>query len=336
MRATLALVFGFIATAASAEPRVVHVRNFGVDSPTCGEQLTPCRSIGHGIEIASTNDTVLVGPGVYGDLNRNGVIGETGEEGSGPGSRCLVCIGKTVTVLSERGAAYTTIDARNLLLTAVGMLGSPHPAVFGFADQGFTVLAGEGRGIELSVNSTAWGNRVVGGTEGIYTEWAGAAIYDNEVTDATGSGIRALRGLATISDNVIARNGEGIYAVNAIVMNNTIADNRGLGVTIVSPLREPTSIVRNLFIRNAGPGLALGPGPSASPDGSNSTVVDSNDFIGNDPVSGCGLYNGMGVGPLWAVNNFWAAAPDFGVTQQIACNGPAVSTIVDPPRLQPH
>jgi hypothetical protein len=65
--------------------------------------------------------------------------------------------------------------------------------------------------------------------------------------------------------------------------------------------------------------------------GPNFPVVESNDFIGNDPEGGCGLLNNAGL--VWATNNFWAAAADFGVTQQVACNGP---TIVDPPKLQPH
>ena len=62
MRVALALVLGLIATAASAQSRVFHVKNFGVDSPDCGGEFTPCRSISQGIRIASTGDTVLVGP----------------------------------------------------------------------------------------------------------------------------------------------------------------------------------------------------------------------------------------------------------------------------------
>ena len=336
MRLALGSLIGLVATAASAQSNVVHVKNYGEDSPDCGAQVQPCRSISQGIRRANEHDTVLVGPGIYGDLNRNGVVGEAGEEWTG--QLCLVCMGETITVLSERGAAHTTIDARNLALRAVVRVGgSSSPAVFGYAEQGFTVLVGEGMGIELIRLSTAWGNRVVGGTIGIYTDWPGTKIYENEVTDAAGIGI-SLGGSAVSSGgslygNVVARNGAGIYTVRGSLVNNTIADNRGPGAVIEDPFHG-TSIVRNVFIRNRGAGLVLRRGPF--PDVTNATVVDSNDFIGNDPERQCGVQNDMGDGPVWAVNNFWAAAPDFGVTEQIVCNGPSSSTIIDPPRLQPH
>jgi hypothetical protein len=332
MRLALALVLGLIATAASAQSRVFHVKNFGVDGPDCGGEFTPCRSISQGIRTASTGDTVLVGPGLYGDLNRNGITGETGEEGP-PQCCCLVFISKSMTVLSERGAAHTTIDARNLPLTAVCTTEFGSPAVFGYAEQGFTVLAGEGDGIALGVLSTAWGNRVVGGTVGISSApQFSTHIFDNEVTDARETGISGRAGI--VSGNVVARNGAGIRVFSAALINNTIADNRGPGASIAAPGIAATS-VRNLFIRNQGPGLILGGGPSGN--NPNLPVVDSNDFIGNDPGGGCGLQNLVRAPwPVWAVNNFWAAAPDFGVTQQVVCDAPGSTTIVDPPRLQPH
>ena len=121
VRTLSALLFCLVAAVSVAHADVKHVANFGVDSPDCGLQETPCRSISQAIRNASEGDTVFVGPGLYGDLNHNGVVGELGEEGASipSGESCLVCVSKRLTLLSQRGAAHTTIDARNLPLTAV-------------------------------------------------------------------------------------------------------------------------------------------------------------------------------------------------------------------------
>src|SRR5262247_2574920 len=61
------------------------VANNGIDSTTCGSSGAPCRSISQAIAHASEGDTVVVGPGRYGDLNGNRILGEVGEE---PRGRC--------------------------------------------------------------------------------------------------------------------------------------------------------------------------------------------------------------------------------------------------------
>ena len=56
------------------------VANNGLDSATCGSSAAPCRSISQAIANASEGDTIVVGPGRYGDLNGNRIFGEVGEE----------------------------------------------------------------------------------------------------------------------------------------------------------------------------------------------------------------------------------------------------------------
>lgn len=108
----------------------------------------------------------------------------------------------------------------------------------------------------------------------------------------------------------------------------------GVFVVMTNGLRR-ISAVRNLFIRNGKAGLAVSRGPSAE-EPHDPIVIDSNDFIGNDPESGCGLWSGVEGEPIYADNNFWAAAPDFDVTRQTACAEGSAAIYIDPRRLQPH
>ena len=64
------------------------VANNGVDSASCGTSANPCRSITQAIANAADGDRIVVGPGTYGDLNNDGVLGNSpGEENPGfPGA----------------------------------------------------------------------------------------------------------------------------------------------------------------------------------------------------------------------------------------------------------
>src|SRR5687768_2789620 len=70
----------------------VHVANNGVDTSTCGARDDPCRSITQAIANAKAGDTLLVGPGRYGDVNGNDVLGEPEEEMPAADCRCAVHI----------------------------------------------------------------------------------------------------------------------------------------------------------------------------------------------------------------------------------------------------
>jgi hypothetical protein len=255
---------------------------------------------------------------------------------------CLVCVSKRLTLLSQLGAAHTTIDARNLPLTAVALSRiSPAPEsapVFGYVEQGFTVLAGEREGISMPDGGVVWGNRIIGGTIGIQAAFQHQTtrpeIFDNEVTEAAQRGIAIYSGL--VSGNVVARNGTGISAFRSMdIENNTIVDNRGYGVSIGDPYWPHVRIIHNLFIRNAGPGVLLNEGDPSYFDFStgelwNDVAIFGNDFIGNDPQGSCGIDNHIST--VWATNNFWAGAADFGIAQQIVCG----RAHIEPSRTRPH
>src|SRR5260221_1335670 len=72
-----------------------HVENWGVDSGSCGTAAAPCRTIGQAVALAVAGDTILVGPGLYGDT--------LGEPAGG------IVLSNAVTVKSTHGAAATLI-----------------------------------------------------------------------------------------------------------------------------------------------------------------------------------------------------------------------------------
>src|SRR5262245_29462563 len=86
--------------------------NNGVDSVACGVSDSPCRSISRAIANAAAGDTIVVGPGYYGDLNQDGAYDDAGDEAGTPASGCLcvINVNKRVTLKSRDGADATFID----------------------------------------------------------------------------------------------------------------------------------------------------------------------------------------------------------------------------------
>src|SRR5438445_1136067 len=104
-----------LAAAPAARPATFYAANDGNDGPShclCGGKAGPCRSITCAITRAAPGDKIIVGPGVYGDLNANGTPGEAGEETPSPGCNCVLSINKPVVVVSSGGAAATVISSK--------------------------------------------------------------------------------------------------------------------------------------------------------------------------------------------------------------------------------
>jgi hypothetical protein len=87
--------------------RTLFVGNNGIVDPTCGDLSRPCRSISQAILNADNGDTILVGAGRYGDINGNGSE-DLGDETSGFNTGCMICIDKSLTILSRCGACGNT------------------------------------------------------------------------------------------------------------------------------------------------------------------------------------------------------------------------------------
>ena len=78
-RIAFALITTLLGTSV-VDAATLHVANNGIDSDTCGAGSAPCRSISRAIVNAAAGDTIVVGPGRYGDLNGDGSFGGPGEE----------------------------------------------------------------------------------------------------------------------------------------------------------------------------------------------------------------------------------------------------------------
>jgi hypothetical protein len=323
---------------------VFHVANDGSDSDTCGNQDRKCRSINQAIRNAHDGDSIVVGVGVYGNLDRDGNTREDPSEEFGGSCFCLVLIDKRITILSERGPAATIIDARNTPYVAVYI--SAPGAHFGYAGMGFTVLAGSSKGpdnygirVVDEAAATIWGNRIVNGETvqaAVIGIWAHRSdLYDNEVTGFL-HGVGIIVDEGRVVGNIVSENGTGIGIRRAVVEDNIIVDNRGDGLVISGPPGQPdigsvTRVTRNDIVRNGGSGIRLAGPPS--PADPSEIVIQDNNIFGNDrdatttpPGMKCGVENNTG-GFLWAANNYWGW---LGGDADQACDSPGSTTVRDP------
>ncbi|TMA76483.1 MAG: hypothetical protein E6J72_16775 [Deltaproteobacteria bacterium] len=115
MRQLVSFTAAVLAATPAARAATFYAANDGNDGSShcrCGGKANPCRSITCAITRAAPGDKMIVGPGVYGDLNANGTPGEAGEETPSPGCNCVLSINKPVVVVSSGGAAATVISSK--------------------------------------------------------------------------------------------------------------------------------------------------------------------------------------------------------------------------------
>jgi hypothetical protein len=230
-----------LALAPGAYASTLHVTNNGVDSSKCGPSgQVPCRSITKAIHHATSGDLIIVGPGTYGDLNGNGVLGEAGEEAPPANCFCMLAVNKAVTLASSDGAAATVIDAStvNVLYNVAVTANGTH---FGKPGLGFmvtdTASLSNCFGIDLASVSdvNVRGNLVVSFSSGCHspgnsttgivatgTDPGGGLIEGNQVMGWP-SAINV--GANIVNQNVVQFNGLGITGFGAAVTGNVVTDN---------------------------------------------------------------------------------------------------------------
>jgi parallel beta-helix repeat protein len=354
--AFLALVIGGAASA--APPATIHIANNGVDSATCGGSAAPCRSIYAGLQRARAGDTVLVRPGLYGDLNGDGLLGGAGEEPNL--GRTAVYVDKAVRLLSTNGAVVTVINAGGGVFNTVEI--NSNGVTFGAVDQGFTVAGAQFQGIYTFgiTNARISGNIAAGlPSSGILVESSGVVeVSDNVVHDNGGSGITALAssesarvlirrnkvyanssginagsfGSHEISHNEISNNlnaGLSLDFTPSMVFRNLITGN-GIGITSNSwsPDRLPTAgptLVRNTLIGNQTTGVQIAAGPVPF-------TLRENNVYGNgtgpyEYFANCGVANFSGA-PLNLANTYWGAGtgPGANPADSTCGNDPVITT----------
>lgn len=140
----------------------VQVAANGSDSFGCGSSASPCRTISQAIANANPGDTVLVGPGVYGDVNADGDLADPGEENSGVAGKTIV-VSKNLVLVSRDGAGSTVIRT---VASSTALSIEASDVALGKKGRGFTVRGASGStGIAVGAglsNVTIMGNVVDG------------------------------------------------------------------------------------------------------------------------------------------------------------------------------
>jgi hypothetical protein len=294
-----------------------HVANNGVDAAGCGTSAHPCRSISKAEASASYGDTILVGPGVYGDLNHDGVLGNSpGEETGSPNCSCMIWINESGKVISTGGAEATILDARTLNLSANVQIAAPN-IVFGAAGKGFTITGtgttvykgyyygiyiSGGTGIAVAGNQVlgfgaqedSYGNPLFAVGVMVSSDASQVQIQGNQVIGWAYEGIIGAP-QTTISKNTVALNGDGgIVTEGANATGNIVAGNY-TGMSMFSG----GTVSGNAILGNYHYGIyasdILG-------------TAEQNNIFGN----GCGVY--AQTADLNAENNYWGAATGPGLS----------------------
>ena len=326
MRMIAALAIGVCGLPLSVQGATLAVSNTGVDSGACGPSASPCRSITRAITNASSGDRIVVHPGHYSeDLDRDGIFGEPGEEGSG------INITKPLTIESTGGAAATFINKISAAGDAIAIFASN--VAFGKLNKGFTLRVPGGAnttGISVVNNATGVvvaGNVVVGPVNfGIGLIAIGTQARDNRIVCSSNSGIGffAILGTGTVIDrNTVEGCGQGFVAggPGLVLTRNLAIGNNSTGFN----LADFTEFTRNAAIGNVGAGVVLN-------SGSTPGLMQSNTFAGNGLALGanCGVQNNTG-GTVIATGNFWGAptGPGADPADQV-CNAVGSTTVTSP------
>ena len=331
-RLRMLLTAGVVLSLASlAHGGTLYVANNGLDGPACGPKTTPCRSITQGISNAAAGDTIIVGPGLYGDLNDDGTPGDSpGEETPSPGCGCMLSVNKGVTLISSDGAAGTIIDARFVGVNTNVLLIPPGGGTFGKPGHGFTVtntVRINTVGIEIDAsNVVVGGNQVLGGLANVGTG-IDTVVNDGEVVLIEGNqvvgwlqSIVASSSGKTVQKNLVQQSNVGISASASSAIVGNVATDNGSGIVA----QDSAEVVGNAAYGNE-QGLSVLPGFTGK--------LERNNLFGNK--SHCGLTNG-GVSGLVAANNYWGAATGPGPDPaDDVCNMMGGTTTVTPFATKP-
>ena len=322
----LLAVLGFLVAVSAADARTLRVATTGKDSATCGPVL-PCRSISRAIGNAVALDTIIVGPGVYGDINHNGVLREAGDELGPPACDCMLWVNKRIVLISTDGAAATVIDARNVNVgrTVVITAGGE----FGRAGRGFTVTPtkrDDNVGLMIDADDLAVrGNQVVSASGvfntfiGIFAQGAGSVLIEgNQAMGWGGSGISVVGSGKTVRRNQVSLNAFGIRGFGDNTITYNIATANAIGVDLWGDITAT---------RNAAYGNSLGFQVNFGFRG----TFEENNIFSN--VS-CGLSNHLSV--LLAPHNYWGAATGPGSDPADAiCDSTGSTTLFAPVATRP-
>ena len=312
-----------LGTASAGSAATLRVANNAVDFNECGRSgLLPCRSITQAITNASSGDTIIVGPGFYGDLDGNGTLGNSpGEEV--PVGDTMLDVNKQLTIISRDGAGATVLDAAGIIDNAV--LIEAAGVVFGKPNHGFTVKNAIDAGLVIAAASvTARGNVAAFNSTGISVSsisGAGVVLSGNATVGNSDYGIDGNIDM-TIKGNILQSNAEGMSVTGGSVTKNVAVGN-DLGVAIL-PVGTLAAFNHNAVVANHLGGVEVS---------SSSTVgvgLDHNDYFGNGDrgtPAHCGLLLNAPSGvslSVFSASDFWGT---FNAPDQVCTSGTGTMTV---------
>lgn len=292
----------------------------GVDGPGCGTKDAPCRTISAAYAHAVDGDTVLVGPGFYGDADGDGAYDHPGDEAGSPvsGCVCLLRLTKRVTVRSRDGADATIIDggAVSVILSFESGSGG---STFGGPNAGFTLTGGVG--IAANVLVEAPDVHLVGI---VARDMAGTAFNDFSTTTfenvhVIGAGMSGFRleNDSTLAGCIVQGASQAGYLFNGgdgTISKSLAVGNRSSGVQVNngSATLDGMSLLANVFAGVVGNGSDV--------------ALTRSTIMGNARgADGCGVTLGVS-GSISAANDFWGAAggPESAGADLVCTNSAAV------------
>jgi hypothetical protein len=330
----------------------LYVANNGTDNLDCGPvDRSPCRSISRAIAHASPGDQIIVGPGFYGDVNRNRAIdpsGDSGEESpvdigevqllSGIVHLAMINVDKPLTIVSRDGAGATVIDADtefiNGSMIAVNL--GADGVIFGKKGKGFTIrnaalglyVNTSGTTIGGTIVDTCYSGFMVGSASGNGMA-AGTVLKGNAAVNAPMGGFLVNDETAVVKGNLAKANsftGFGILGgAYSVITKNVAVGNLGYGFFLAIPGASLASFTKNAAVGNADAGVfvaATGTAPA-------SLTVAQNTIYGNGvhpqyPPTNCGLVtqnSGVETLTVDADGNYWGAATGPGADPADAAGG---------------
>jgi parallel beta helix pectate lyase-like protein len=303
MRGCLVALTASLLLASSAEARTWVTAMNGTDGPSCGTAAAPCRSISASIANASDGDTIVVGPGFYGNLNGDGDYADPGDEAGSPGSGCVcvIPIQKRVKVKSRDGADATVIEGGTV---ARGVWFGPGSAGSSFS--GFTI-----NGAAVALYADTGAQNVV--------------LSANVVRGGSGDGVGVFNGAsATLSSiHAIGRGGSGFNFSENVTLTDCIAQSNGNYGFYSAPgalvARKSVAVANGAF----GFMTALGSGDMKSVSSlanlgggiefnSSTGSLKSSTIMGNTRFVQCGV-GSYGGADFPATGNFWGGPEGPGV-----------------------
>ena len=224
-----------LAAAAPVSAATLLVAVDGIDTADCGSKTAPCRSLSLAIAHSNPDDTIVVGPGRYGDIAEDGDFTDPGDETAevDTGCDCMIHVDKRLTIVSRDGAAVTVLDARGA-----------HVAVM-LADQPGTVVGRKGKGFTLTGSADG---------DGFHSESDDITVVGNLATRNGEDGIQASGLRVLVTDNrIIANGGSGCHCSgnDSLFARNVVTDNGQGGIEADAH----NTLVANFAARNVGNGF---------------------------------------------------------------------------------